>query len=145
MSMAASSKSEKKPRWTAGTIGLVVVCVLFAVGGLVGLIEAINQQKEDSISTAVVIALCVAVWVGFAWAVGQYAKSKGCDPTGVVVLSLFLSPLIGFIVAALMKPNEKKAAVAQGKKQCPMCAEFVQPEAKICRYCRYNFEEKRVA
>ncbi|MBI4526090.1 MAG: hypothetical protein HY695_20015 [Deltaproteobacteria bacterium] len=29
-------------------------------------------------------------------------------------------------------------------KQCPMCAEWVKKEAKICRFCRYSFEERRL-
>ena len=28
----------------------------------------------------------------------------------------------------------------QGTKECPMCAESVKEKAKICRFCRYEFE-----
>jgi hypothetical protein len=60
---------------------------------------------------------------------------------GLFFLSLLLSPLVGFIAALAMSPDEKKVAAAQGKKRCPQCAEYVQPEAKICRFCQYKFPE----
>jgi hypothetical protein len=44
-----------------------------------------------------------------------------------------------------MRPNEKKLAIAQAKKKCPNCAEFVQPDAKTCRFCQHSFVEEEAA
>ncbi len=32
--------------------------------------------------------------------------------------------------------------IAAGQKRCPMCAELVQEQARLCRFCRYSFEQK---
>jgi hypothetical protein len=80
-------------------------------------------------------------WFVLCGAVGKYAENKGRNGIGIFFLSFFLSPLVGFVVALAMSPNEKKVAAAQGKKRCPECAEFVQPEAKICRFCQHKFTE----
>jgi transposase-like protein len=80
-------------------------------------------------------------WFVLCGAVGKYAENKGRNGIGIFFLSFFLSPLVGFVVALAMSPNEKKVAAAQGKKRCPQCAEYIQPDAKICRFCQYKFPE----
>jgi len=54
---------------------------------------------------------------------------------GIFFLSLFLSPLVGFVVALTMEPNQQKVAAAKGMKKCPECAQFVQADARTCPFC----------
>lgn len=86
----------------------------------------------------------VFFWLLFAVLVGFFANNKGRSGFGFFLLSLLLSPLIGFIIALLVKPELKvveQKAIEQGdSKKCPECAEIVKAEAKICRHCRYQFK-----
>jgi Uncharacterised protein family UPF0547 len=85
--------------------------------------------------------LILMFWLALCAVAAYIASNKGRSGVGIFLLSVFLSPLVGVIVALAMSPN----LAAQGKKKCPSCAEFVQPDAKVCRFCQHSFVEEEAA
>lgn len=81
----------------------------------------------------------VIFWLIFTIAASMIASRKGRSGTNVFLVSLLLSPLVGIIVALLLKPNtdamETETIKAGSAKKCPFCAEVIKREASVCRYC----------
>jgi phosphate/sulfate permease len=78
-------------------------------------------------------------WIAPALIIAAYANSKGRSAVDFFVLSLLLSPLIGFLIAAISSPEREEVPERSGLKECPDCAECVQGEAYICRFCGHKF------
>jgi hypothetical protein len=81
------------------------------------------------------------IWLALCGVAAYIAGGKGRSEVGIFFLSFFMSPLVGIIVALAISPN----LAAQGKKKCPSCAEFVQPDARVCRFCQHSFVEEEAA
>jgi hypothetical protein len=80
------------------------------------------------------------------------ARSRGRSFIGVFVLSVILSPLIGLIVALVMRRGDQVAqeTVVRGGtsseyRKCPMCAEAVRKEAVKCKHCGAILTQEPVA
>ncbi len=79
------------------------------------------------------------LWVVLCILVGAYASSKNRSFIGFMLLALILSPLIVFLIVALIgAPDSQKA---NNLRKCPACAESIQKDASFCRFCGNKLEE----
>jgi len=75
-------------------------------------------------------------WLVFAILVAVWANNLNRSGVGFFFLSVFLSPVIAAIILLLVGKWDGD------KRKCPQCAEHVQLDALICRYCGHEFEGK---
>lgn len=78
-------------------------------------------------------------WVLFSVAVGVYASNRGRSGLGWFALSLLISPLLGLIFCAVSTDKSRAPGAGQPGAathvKCPACAEWVLPEARVCKHC----------
>lgn len=83
--------------------------------------------------------MLVLFWVLFSVAVGVLASNRGRSGIGWFLLSLLISPILSLLFVAVMKnlsaPPVQAAPSLQTHVKCGACAEFVLPEAKVCKHC----------
>lgn len=81
----------------------------------------------------------ILFWCVLSVVVGVFAAGKGRSGVGWFLLSMLISPLLAAIFLAIVKDLSGGAAAAgpsdQTHVKCPVCAEFVLPEAKVCKHC----------
>ncbi len=92
----------------------------------------------------IVLSAAVALlWVLLAGLVGQMAEQKGHNNLHWYVFSLFCSPLIGFIVVALLPSMGD--LTPDTFTQCAHCSNMVKVEEAICPYCQADLYKKSEA
>jgi len=83
--------------------------------------------------------MVVVFWFLLAVAVGVLASNRGRSGVGWFLLSVVLSPLLGFIFVLVAKNLAAPVGVPQESGathvRCSECAEWVLPEATTCKHC----------
>jgi len=71
------------------------------------------------------------LWLVGSVVVGIAAAARGRLGVGWFVLAMLLSPLIAGFMLILFPA----LADHRGKRECPACAEWISPDAKVCIHC----------
>ena len=57
-----------------------------------------------------------------------------------ISIGIWIILIIDGFLCAERYNKDLDAKIKKQMKKCPMCAELVKPEAKICKHCHYKFE-----
>jgi len=81
-------------------------------------------------------------WLGLSVALAMLAKNRGRRAWLWFILAMALTPLLAFAILMMLADLTEKEYVETMSQsleashvRCPHCAEYVRPEAVVCKFC----------
>jgi hypothetical protein len=85
------------------------------------------------------VLIILILYALLASAVAAFAERRGRNRIGWFLVSLLLSPLIGFLLVAGSRDLKPKLII-EPRAPCPQCAEQILPAARICPHCHSTLD-----
>lgn len=74
-------------------------------------------------------------WFLFSALCGVMASKAGRSGFGYFILSCLISPIICFLLLAILGKVKEEGPSPETHIRCPDCAEYILKEAKVCKHC----------
>jgi cytochrome c biogenesis protein CcdA len=126
-SEAAINRTKKKY-----ILFLNALLMVFYLPGLV-ILYVTQFYYSGVLSISLVISFVIYLFGIIGTEVADKAEAKGKSWKAFFWLSILISPLITWLVVSSIQPENGK--IVLGSRACPMCAEPVKVEAKLCKHC----------
>ncbi len=101
---------------------------------------AIVLPRWCVMTSMLLVSAGAALWLILSAAVGNFAETRGHSGTLWYLFSLFCSPVVGFLVVALLP---SLARLSRVDVHCPYCQATINIDADDCPVCYRDVVERR--
>lgn len=124
----------------------IIIVVMAAIGIAVGraLASGLSDEKRKIVGGVAFLVGVAFMIFGVSSINSASAQLMGAlgrpDLSGFAALGFGVIAAIIGLVVLISKGSSSKSEQVSSKRKCPFCAEIIQAEAKVCRFCGKEVE-----